>query len=447
MRWVFAMGCNPTANFWKRSSNGWRKLSPEPGGLLSTMMDKVRIINQSHPITKSSIVSNLPAIRVAANIDRVAPRLKTIRRHLHQHPELSGLEYATTLYLGRQLTNAKIPYHFGVGKRGVITDIMPASNAQAPVIALRADIDALPIVEENQIAYRSKNNGVMHGCGHDAHSAILLGTTLALHRAGKLPVAWRSIFQPAEETGCGASEMVAQGAVKGVRAILAFHVDPNLPVGHVSITPGPQSAFCQDFVIEVRGKGGHGARPHNTIDPVAIAAQLVTLIYQAVPRQIDARQPVVVTIGMIQGGEASNIIPSVVVMKGTIRSFDQAVSDHARQTIRRLCAGIARAFRASIFPAFDRRLPGVINDAHVADICLKSAKDLLGKNCVETNRQPSMGAEDFADYPVPKCMMLLGVKSSRKKITPLHTSTFNLDEKSLLVAVRLYTRILIDWPT
>jgi amidohydrolase len=372
--------------------------------------------------------------------------LPVIRRQLHQHPELSGAEYATTSYLGQQLAAAKIPYRLGAGKKGIITDIVPAAGVKTPLIALRADMDALPIAEENRVAYRSQNNGVMHACGHDAHSAILLGTTLALHHAGPLSVSWRSIFQPAEETGCGAIEMVAEGAVKDAQAILAFHVDPNLPVGCVSITPGPQSAFCQDFVIEVRGKGGHGARPHNTVDPIAIAAQLITLVYQAVPRQTDARDPVVVTVGMIQGGHAPNIIPDTVVMKGTIRSFDQAVSDHARLTIERLCAGTARAFRASISPIFDRLLRGVVNDPAVTAMCLKVARGLLGSHCVKTDRRPSMGAEDFADYPVPACMMLLGVKSPRKKITPLHTSTFNLDEKALLLGVRLFTQILLEWP-
>ena len=414
--------------------------------LINGRMDKAETILQPHPIKKSPIVTDTPTIRVAAQVDCIAPRLSAIRRHLHQHPELSGTELKTTLYLAKQLTAAKIPYRLGASKRGIITNIAPAADAQAQVIALRADIDALPIAEENQISYRSQNSGIMHACGHDAHSAILLGTTLALHRAGRLPVAWRSIFQPAEETGCGASEMVTQGAVKGVQAILAFHVDPNLPVGHVSITPGPQSAFCQDFTVEVRGKGGHGARPHNTIDPIAVAAQLVTLIYQAVPRQTDARDPVVVTIGMIQGGQAPNIIPDTVMMKGTIRSFDQGVSNHARQTVERLCTGTARAFRAVISPVFDRMLRGVINDPQVTEICIKAARGLLGANRVVTERKPSMGAEDFADYPVPACMMLLGVKSPRKKITPLHTSTFNLDENALLVGVRLFVQILLAWP-
>jgi amidohydrolase len=395
--------------------------------------------NQAHTVALNPV-----AQRVAARIDHLAPGLPWFRRHLHQHPELSGAEFATTAYLAKQLGAAKIGYSLGIGKKGIITDIMPASSGrQTPAIALRADIDALPIAEENKISYRSRNNGVMHACGHDAHSAIVLGTTLALHRAGRLPVAWRSIFQPAEETGCGASEMVAQGAVKGVQAILAFHVDPNLPVGQVSISPGPQTAFCQDFVIEVRGRGGHGARPHLTIDPIAIAAQLVTLIYQAVPRQNDARDPMVVTIGMIQGGQSANIIPDTVMMKGTIRSFDQG-----RQTIERLCAGTARAFRASVSPVFDRLLQGVINDPSVTDICAKAACGLLGENRVITRRKPNLGAEDFANYltAVPGCMMLLGVKSPRKKITPLHTSTFNLDEKALLLGVRLFSRILLEWP-
>jgi len=389
---------------------------------------------------------NSPAQRVATQINRLALQLPVFRRRLHQHPELSGEEYATTAYLHQQLAAAKFPHRLGVGKRGIITNIVPSSRAKAPVIALRADIDALPIAEKNRVSYCSTNHGVMHACGHDAHSAILLGTTLALHRAGKLPVSWRSIFQPAEETGCGASEMVAQGAVKSVDAILAFHVDPSLPVGCVSITPGPQSAFCQDFVIEVRGKGGHGARPHNTIDPIAVAAHLITLIYQAVPRQTDSRDPVVVTIGMIQGGQAPNIIPDTVMLKGTIRSFDQSVSEHARRTIDRLCAGTARAFRAAISPVFDRLLRGVVNDPFVTGICLKAARGFLGQRCVETDRRPSMGAEDFANYPVPGCMMLLGVKSPQKKITPLHTSTFNLDEKALLLGVRLFSQIILEWP-
>jgi hypothetical protein len=242
-------------------------------------VDNGRTLPQAHLITNARIQSNPTTTpeTVTAEIDRIAPRLTAFRRHLHQYPELSGAEFATTSFLAKQLAAANIPFRLGAGKRGIITALAPATSARAPVIVLRADIDALPITEENQVSYRSQNKGVMHACGHDAHSAILLGTTLALQRAGPLPVAWRSIFQPSEETGCGASEMVALGAVQGAQAIVAFHVDPSLPVGRVSITPGPQSAFCQDFTIEVRGRGGHGARPHKTIDPIAAAAHHLDL--------------------------------------------------------------------------------------------------------------------------------------------------------------------------
>jgi amidohydrolase len=411
-------------------------------------MDKAEASSQTHLIKTSSTISDPPAKRVAAQIGRVAPQLTVVRRQLHQHPELSGAEFGTTAYLARQLAAAKVPFRLGAGKKGIITDIAPAAAAGAPVIALRGDIDALPITEENRISWRSKNPGVMHACGHDAHSAILLGTTLALHGAGRLPVGWRSIFQPAEEAGHGASQMVAQGALHGVDAIVAFHVDPNAAVGHVTITPGPQSAFCQDFVIEVRGRGGHGARPHNTIDPIAVAAHLVTLVYQAVPRQTDVRDPVVVTIGAFHGGQANNVIPDTVELLGTIRSFDAGISERARRTVERLCAGTARAFRAKITPVFTSLLRGVVNDPRVTEICTQAARGLLGRNRVIMERKPSLGAEDFADYltAVPGCMMMLGVRSPGAKITPLHTSRLMLDERVLLIGVKLFTRILLEWP-
>ena len=286
----------------------------------------------------------------------------------------------------------------------------------------------------------------MHACGHDAHTAMLLGATLALHRAGPLAVGWRSIFQPEEEAGHGAHNMVTQGVLNGVQSILAFHVDPTLPVGQVCITPGPQSAFCQDFTVQVQGRGGHGARPHLTVDPIAAAAQLVTLLYQAVPRQTDPRDPVVVTIGSFQGGTASNIIPDRVLLQGTIRSFDEKVSNEARETVERVCAGIAQAFRANVTPKFDRLLRGVVNDPAIAAGCTAAAVELLGAANVQTERRPSLGAEDFADYlgSVPGCMMLLGVKSPGRKVTPLHTSTFDIDEKALLIGVRLMTRALLN---
>ena len=386
--------------------------------------------------------------RVQAQLTRGAARLSQIRRHLHRHPELSGQEFSTTDYLSKQLTAARVPHRVATGKCGIITDVIESPDSGAPIVAMRADIDALPIKEENNVPYRSKRSGVMHACGHDAHSAILLGTTLALYRARPLPVAWRSIFQPAEEAGRGACEMVNQGALEGVDAIIALHVDPNLPVGKVAITPGPRTAFCQDFTIEIAGRGGHGARPHTTVDPIAAAAHLITLIYQAVPRQTDARQPVVVTIGMINAGFASNVIPDTASLQGTIRTLNTAVAVQARETVERLCASVAQAFGAKISPVFERLLPGLVNDAQIATLAAGVAGQLLGPENILRNEPPSMGAEDFADYlpVVPGCMIGLGAKGTDRKITPLHTATFDIDETALLIGARLFAAILLEWP-
>jgi amidohydrolase len=386
--------------------------------------------------------------RVQAQLTRGAGRLSQIRRHLHRHPELSGQEFSTTDYLSKQLTAARVPHRVATGKCGIITDVIESPDAGAPIVAMRADIDALPIKEENNVPYRSKRSGVMHACGHDAHSAILLGTTLALYRARPLPVAWRSIFQPSEEAGRGACEMVNQGALEGVDAIIALHVDPNLPVGKVAITPGPRTAFCQDFIIEIAGRGGHGARPHTTVDPIATAAHLITLIYQAVPRQTDARQPVVVTIGMINAGFASNVIPDTASLQGTIRTLNTAVAVQARETVKRLCASVAQAFGAKISPVFERLLPGLVNDAQIATLAASVAGQLLGPENILRNEPPSMGAEDFADYlpVVPGCMIGLGAKGANRRITPLHTATFDIDETALLIGARLFAAILLEWP-
>ena len=390
---------------------------------------------------------DLAAGRVQAQLTRVVSRLAQFRRHLHQHPELSGEEFSTTDYLSKQLAAARVPHRVATGKRGIITAIVESPDAEAPVVAMRADIDALPIKEENDVPYRSRNSGVMHACGHDAHSAILLGTTLALYRARPLPVAWRSIFQPAEESGRGAGEMVKEGALEGVDAIIALHVDPNLPVGKVAITPGPRTAFCEDFTIEIAGRGGHGARPHATVDPIATAAHLITLLYQAVPRQTDARQPVVVTIGVFNAGHASNVIPDTASLKGTIRTLNAAVATQTRETVERLCASAAQAFGAKISIVFESLLPGMVNDIQIATLSANAASRLLGSKNVLRNEPPSLGAEDFADYLpiVPGCMIGLGAKASGRKITPLHTATFDIDEAALLIGARLFTAVLLEW--
>jgi len=401
----------------------------------------VTLLRERHPSDESPASE-----RIEKELAKIAPQLSVIRRHIHQNPELSGQELATTAYLRKQLTAAGVPHRVGPGNRGIITETAASAPDAGPVIAMRADIDALPIQEVNEVPYRSKNKGVMHACGHDAHSAMLLGTTLALHRVGPFQVSWRSIFQPSEEAGRGAMEMVKAGAIDGVDAIVALHVDPNFEVGKVTITPGPRTAFCRDFTIRIEGHGGHGARPHLTVDPIATAAHLITFIYQAIPRQTDARQPVVVTIGAVHAGHASNVIPDTAILEGTIRTMSSATVTATCKTLERLCDAVGQGFHAKIALDFAELIPGMVNDRRLSSLIGEVATRMLGSKNVLSAEQPSMGAEDFADYltAVPGCMIGLGVKRARQKTTPLHTATFDIDETALPIGAQLFAKVLLE---
>jgi amidohydrolase len=380
-------------------------------------------------------------------LEEAEPKLIAFRRQIHQHPDLSGKETNTARFISQVLAGAAIPHRIAANGCGIITEIVRSPDPAAPVIGLRADIDALPIEEETAIPFRSNNPGVMHACGHDAHAAMLLTTALALNQENNLPFSWRAIFQPSEEEGQGAQQLIREGALENVDGILALHVDPNRQLGKVGITPGPRTAFCRDFVVEVRGRGGHAARPYATIDPVAAAAHLVTLIYQALPRSSDARDPMVITIGMIQGGHTSNVIPDLVTLKGTIRALRRDVAMEASATLERLSDATAQAFKADIKVAFKNLLNGMVNDEFTADACAKVAREFLGSENVICDDPPSLGGEDFADYTakVPGCMITLGVGFPNRKVTPLHTATFELNEAGLLVGPKLLARCLLHW--
>ncbi len=374
--------------------------------------------------------------RAFAALDELALQLIGFRRDLHQDPELSLQEYRTTAYIARQLESEGIRIRLGAGGRGVIAEAgKPAGDR---LIALRADCDALPIHETTGAGYGSRQPGIMHACGHDAHTAMLLAALIALHRTETAyPV--RAIFQPAEEGGDGALGMIADGALEGVSSIVALHVDPNNPVGTVAAVPGMQTASCQDFVITVKGRGGHAARPHLTIDPIAVAASLVTQIYQAIPRQVDSRNPLVVSICQIHAGAASNVIPDTAALGGTIRSLDNESAVKAHEILQRICLGTALSFGAEISTEFERRLPGVVNDPAVTACCVAAAREIPGIDTVVTAGAPGLGAEDFADYlqTVPGCLVRLGVKFHGRPVTPLHTPTFDIDEGALILGAKL----------
>lgn len=377
------------------------------------------------------------------------PQLVAYRQHLHAHPELSGQEFETTRYIEQVLRQAGLEPRLGIDGRGLIVD----SPTTGPVvrIALRADIDALPIQEARDCDYRSQRAGVMHACGHDGHTATVLGAVLALQqltRQEHLPpgMGWRAIFQPAEETLAGAHEMIAQGAVQDVRAIVSLHMDPTRAVGTIGVCSGPFTANCDSIGIVIRGQGGHAARPHQTIDPIAAGAQLVSALYLNVMRNIDSQDAVVVSFGKFAAGDADNVIPDQAQLGGTLRTLLPHIRQQARQEIERICQAVAAATRANIELTWGSSIDGVMNDPHLADIVRRAAGEVLDSPAsVQEILRPSMGSEDFASYGehVPCCMFRLGCASPAVGSAGLHTPTFDIDPRALAIGARILARAVL----
>lgn len=379
---------------------------------------------------------------IDAHLEGLAEDLRAIRRHLHAHPEPSREELNTTRFLASRLDGAGIPYRVIASGRGIVAG--PALHDEARGVALRADMDALRIADEKQVAYRSIRAGVMHACGHDAHSTMVLGAALALEAARPSwpwPVPWRALFQPAEEVAEGAAEMVAEGAVDGISAIVALHVAPDLPVGRVGVRLGVMTAFCQEIDVIVRGEGGHAARPHLAIDPIAAAAQFLTLIYQSLPRSVDSRDPSVVTFGAIAGGTSGNVIPDKVVLRGTLRTMGKATATRLRDRLTLIALGVEQATGARIELSFGHETDAVVNDPAVTDKCIHAAEDVVGRDGVERLALPSMGGEDFSGYldRVPGCLLRLGV-AGHEGWPALHSPEFDIDERALVLGARILAR-------
>jgi amidohydrolase len=259
--------------------------------------------------------------QIRSIVDNLAPRLIEIRRHLHAHPELSGQEYQTAAYIAGVLSAAGLQTQESVGKTGVIGELT-GTGTDARLLAIRTDMDALPIVERTGLAFSSRNEGVMHACGHDVHTTVGLGTAMVLAQLREeLPGKMRFIFQPAEEIAQGAAWMVDDGAMEGVDSIFSLHVFPSIPAGSVGVRYGALTAAADDLEITIIGESGHGARPHEAIDAIWIASQVITSLQQAIGRTQNPLRPIVLTIGKISGGRAHNIIADRVVMTGTVRSL------------------------------------------------------------------------------------------------------------------------------
>jgi amidohydrolase len=369
-----------------------------------------------------------------------------VRRFLHANPEPSREEYQTTRFLADELEKAGIPRSIAPTGRGIIAG--PEVDGATAVPAFRADLDALRIHDAKTVAYRSTRDGVMHACGHDAHATMALGAALALWSCrDRLPsgTAWRAIFQPSEEVGEGASEMISAGAMKHVSAVIALHVDPERPAGRVAYRQGVLTAFCHELQVEIHGQGGHAARPHQSIDPIGVASQLITSVYQFVPRSVDSRDPVVVTFGSIQGGTSANIIPERVSLKGTTRTLSELAGTRVEERIRQIAFGLSEASGASIQIQFRRGTDAVVNDPEVTRTCVRAATEIVGLANVEEIPLPSMGGEDFSGYLklAPGCLLRLGVASSERSSPFLHSSQFDIDEQALVIGAKILAHSVV----
>jgi amidohydrolase len=377
---------------------------------------------------------------IDAWIDGHGDSIREVRRRLHAHPEPSKEEYETTRFLSEKLEEAGVPFKITPAARGLVAG--PEAEDGHPLVAFRADIDALRIHDAKDASYRSTREGVMHACGHDAHAAMALAAATALwvsrdRLPGNLP--WRAIFQPAEEIGAGAQEMIAAGAMERVSAVIALHVDPTIRVGRVGYRPGVLTAFCQEVQVVIQGQGGHAARPHQSIDPIGVASQFITSVYQFVPRAVDSRDPVVVTFGSIQGGTSANIIPEYVLLKGTIRTLSEASASQVSERIKQIAFGLSEASGAVIEVELRRGTDAVVNDPEVTRACVRAAGEVVGPSNLEEIPLPSMGGEDFSGYlrHAPGCLLRLGVAGPGKEPPFLHSPLFDIDEHALAVGAKV----------
>lgn len=383
-----------------------------------------------------------------------AAEIARIRRHLHAHPEPSGEEVETTKFVLSRLATPGMQTRIcrsDAGRDvGVIADCdVGRPGSETPRIAIRCDLDALRIPDEKTVAYRSRNDGVAHACGHDAHTAILLGIATAASRLRsvateqngcELPgLRLRFLFQPAEETSSGARWMVDQGAMDAVDAVLGLHVDPERPAGEVGIRRGVLTANCDEVDIEIRGHGGHAARPHHSHDPIAAASQLLAALYQQLPRAVDSRDPSVFTVGRIRGGYAANVIPESVQLQGTLRTIAESSRTTLKRRIREICDGIAQAAEVSIDVRFSAPLNAVVNDPRIAGALEAAARQVLGNAGVKPIDRPSLGGEDFSVYleDVPGALLRLGCATPGTKAPFLHSPLFDIDERCLPHGMRI----------
>jgi amidohydrolase len=370
------------------------------------------------------------------------PQGVSIRRHLHQYPEIGYHEEKTSAFILEKLEAMEVPAR-RVTETGVVAEI----GSQEPCVAFRVDIDALPIQEANETPYASKIPGMMHACGHDVHTTIGLGVAHVLRAIhADLPGTVRVLFQPAEETTPGgALAMMRAGAIEGVKWIFGIHVDPGIEVGKVGIRYGPVLASADSFELEILARGGHAGYPHLSVDTIQIAAHVIQALHQIVSRRIDPVKSSVISISTIHGGDADNVLPDKVRMTGTFRTLDNEVRQQIPELIEETVAGITKTFGASYHFRVKPGTPVLINHEEPMRTLERAASEILGAEKVVHLGAARMGAEDFAQYVqvIPGAMVRLGVAGGPESRHSLHSSRFDVDERAISVGVQVIAGTLV----
>ena len=374
--------------------------------------------------------------------DELFARLVLLRRWFHQHPELAFEEANTAQRIIAELERLEIPHNYaGVGH--AVLGHIAGAHSDRPAIGLRAEMDALPGDETTGVVYASVNPGKMHACGHGAHMAMLIGAAeLLCNDPPPGPV--RLIFQPAEERGGGARTAIADGALQDVAAIYAGHVTHEYHTGQIMIRDGVVTAQSDRFLIHIRGRGGHGARPHEAIDAVVISGFLITALQTLVSRETNPFHPTVVTIGKIRAGSAANVIAEEAQLEGSIRTSRPEVRGHILHGIKRMITAAAELHNAKITVDFSAGYPPVVNDPASATIARAAARQIVGAENVVGSEHPSMGSEDFSFFlnHVPGAFVRVGAREENWEPLPLHSPAFNIDEKALAVGARFYEQVV-----
>jgi hippurate hydrolase len=373
--------------------------------------------------------------------DNLLSRLAVLRRWFHQNPELAFKEAETAQRIIAELERLNIACEYaGVGH--AVIGRIPGCDPEKMAIGLRAEMDALPCTESTGVSYASTNPGKMHACGHDAHMAMLIGAAEMLSKDPP-PGPVNLIFQPAEESGGGARTAIKDGALENVAAIFAGHVTHEYVTGKIMVRDGSVTAQSDRFVIRVRGKGGHGARPHEAIDAVIICGFLITALQTLVSRETNPLHSVVVTIGRVHAGSAANVIAEEAELEGSIRTFRPEVRRHIQQGMERMVSAAAELHDAEIHINFTEGYPPVINEPAATAVARAAAREIAGNDYVVEAEFPSMGSEDFAYYldKVRGVFVRFGARHQDWEPVPLHSPVFDIDENVLPVGMRFYDRV------